>query len=152
MAAVRKVVELTITEAEQAELQSIARSRTEPASRVERARILLRYRPEHRKAAARADFTNAIADARAKVARAETVFIARLEAVDTILEDAEPYDVLMVCAHVLAQDIPLCCEAHEDEFKADLLRVLSDCTAQERDAVEAEAEGEGDDDAPPQVH
>ena len=42
----------------------------------------------------------------------------------------------------------------EDEFKADLLRVLSDCTAQERDAVEAEAEaeGEGDDTAPPQVH
>jgi hypothetical protein len=108
-------------------------------------------RPERRKAAAAADFAQAMADARAKVARAEThVFIARLEAVDTILEDAEPYDVLMVCAHVLAQDIPLCCEAHEDEFKADLLRVLSDCTAQERDAVEAEAEGEGDDDAPPQ--
>ena len=82
------------------------------------------------------------------------VFIARLEAIDTILEDAEPYDVLMVCAHVLAQVIPLCCEAHEDEFKAELLRVLSDCTAQERDVVEAEAEaeGEGDDDAPPQVH
>jgi hypothetical protein len=36
----------------------------------------------------------------------------------------------------------------------ELLRVLSDCTAQERDAVEAEAEaeGEGDDAAPPQVH
>jgi transposase len=46
MAAARKVVELSITEAEQAELQSIARSRTEPASRVERARILLRYRDD----------------------------------------------------------------------------------------------------------
>ena len=46
MAAARKVVELSITEVEQAELQSIARSRTEPASRVERARILLRYRDD----------------------------------------------------------------------------------------------------------
>ena len=58
--------------------------------------------------------------------------MARLEAIDTILEDAEPYDVLMVCAHALAQVMPLCCETHEDEFKAELLRVLSDCIAQER--------------------
>jgi len=43
MAAARKVVELSITEKDLAELQSIARSRTEPASRVERARILLHY-------------------------------------------------------------------------------------------------------------
>jgi len=43
MAAVRKVVELSITDKDLAELQSIARSRTEPASRVERARILLHY-------------------------------------------------------------------------------------------------------------
>jgi transposase len=43
MAAGRKVVELTMSDAEVAELQSIARSRTEPASRVERARILLLY-------------------------------------------------------------------------------------------------------------
>jgi len=46
MAAARKVVELSITEVDLAELQSIARSRTEPASRVERARILLRYRDD----------------------------------------------------------------------------------------------------------
>jgi transposase len=46
MAAARKVVELSITEKDLAELQSIARSRTEPASRVERARILLHYREE----------------------------------------------------------------------------------------------------------
>ena len=39
----------SIGESDLAELQSIARSRTEPASRVERARILLRYRddPSH---------------------------------------------------------------------------------------------------------
>jgi hypothetical protein len=109
--------------------------------------------PRKRRKVGPVDFTKVIADARAKVARAKTaVFMARLEALDTILGDAEPYDVLMVCAHVLAQVIPLCCEAHEDEFKAELLRVLSDCTARERDAVEAEAEGQGDDGAPPQVH
>jgi hypothetical protein len=44
MAPARKVVELSITEADLAELQSIARSRTEPANWVERARILLHYR------------------------------------------------------------------------------------------------------------
>lgn len=43
MAAARRVVELSITEQDLAALQVIARSRTEPASRVERARILLRY-------------------------------------------------------------------------------------------------------------
>ena len=49
MAALRKVVEMSIGDADAARLQSIARSRTEPASRVERARILLRYRddPSH---------------------------------------------------------------------------------------------------------
>jgi hypothetical protein len=46
MAAARKVVELSITDEDLAQLQSIARSRTEPASRVERARILLRYRED----------------------------------------------------------------------------------------------------------
>ena len=108
-------------------------------------------RSKRKKSAATADFTKTIADARAKVAKAKTdAFMARLEAIDTILEDAEPYDVLMVCAHVLARFIPLCCEKHEDEFKSELLRVLSDCTARERDA--AEAEGGGDGNAPPHVH
>jgi transposase len=46
VAASRKVVELPIGDTELAELRSIARSRTEPASRVERARILLRYRDD----------------------------------------------------------------------------------------------------------
>jgi transposase len=46
MAAPRKVVEICIREEELAALQSIARSRTEPASRVERARMLLRYRDD----------------------------------------------------------------------------------------------------------
>jgi hypothetical protein len=106
-------------------------------------------RSKRRKAAATTDFTKVIADARAKVAKAKTdAFMARLEAIDTILEDAEPYDVLMVCAHTLAHAMPLCCEKHEDEFKTEFLRVLSDCIVEERDAAEAE----GDDAAPPQLH
>ena len=107
-------------------------------------------RPKRKKAAAAADFTKIIADARAKVAKAQTeAFMARLEAIDTILEDAEPYDVLMACAHALAHAMPLCCEKHEDEFKAEFLRVLSDCIVEEREAAEAEGD---DGDAPPQVH
>lgn len=46
MAAPRKVVEIGIGEEDLAALQSIARSRTEPAGRVERARMLLRYRDD----------------------------------------------------------------------------------------------------------
>lgn len=76
----------------------------------------------------------------------------RIEAIDTILEDAEPYDVLMACAQAFAHIMPLCCKKHEDEFKAEFLRVLDDCMAVERDAAEGEGEGEGDGDAPPQVH
>ena len=44
MAAPRRVIELAFTEQELADLERISRSRTEPASRVERARILLTYR------------------------------------------------------------------------------------------------------------
>ena len=44
MAAWRRAIELSLGEADTAKLRSIAQSRTEPASRVERARILLAYR------------------------------------------------------------------------------------------------------------
>jgi hypothetical protein len=108
-------------------------------------------RPKRGKAAATADFTKGVADAKEKVAKAKAAaFSARLEAVDTILEDAEPYDVLLVCAQVLAHAFPLCCDKHEDEFKSEFLRVLNDCILEERDV--AEAEGGTDDGAPPQVH
>jgi len=47
MAAWRRAIELSLGEEEDtAKLRSIAHSRTEPASRVERARILLAYREE----------------------------------------------------------------------------------------------------------
>lgn len=44
MAAPRRVIELGFTESDLVELMRLARSRTEPPSRVERARMLLAYR------------------------------------------------------------------------------------------------------------
>jgi len=44
MAGWRQAIELAIGEEDLASLSAIARSRTEPASRVERARMLLAYR------------------------------------------------------------------------------------------------------------
>jgi deoxyxylulose-5-phosphate synthase len=97
------------------------------------------------------DFKKTIATAKAKVAEAETkAFMARLEAIDAILQDATPHDVLALCAHALAGVVPNCCEAHQDEFKAEFLQALGNCVAiqQEQDAAEADE----DDDAPAQVH
>jgi len=94
-------------------------------------------------------FKKTIAAAKAKVAAAETkAFMARLEAIDAILEGAAPRDVAMLCAHALAAVAPLCCETHQDEFKADFLRALGDCIAMDQDAAEADEAG----DAPAQVH
>jgi hypothetical protein len=98
-----------------------------------------------------ANFKKTVATAKAKVAKAENeAFAARLEAIDAILRDASPDDVLTLCAQALAEVVPDCCEAHQDEFKAEFLRVLSDCVAirQEQD----EAEAGGDDDAHTSVH
>jgi hypothetical protein len=100
-----------------------------------------------------ANFKKTIATAKAKVAKAENeAFAARLEAIDAILQDAAPHDVMTLCARALAEVAPACCEAHQDEFKAEFLRVLSDCVAirQEQDEAEA-AEDEGND-MHPQVH
>ena len=46
MAAWRRAIELSLEEADMAELKAITQSRSEPASRVERARILLAYRED----------------------------------------------------------------------------------------------------------
>ena len=46
MTAWRQAIELAIGEKDLVELGAIARSRTEPASRVERARMLLAYRED----------------------------------------------------------------------------------------------------------
>ena len=98
-----------------------------------------------------ADFKKTIATAKARIAKAEIeAFKARLEALDAILQDASPQDVLSLCAHALADVVPNCCEAHQDEFKAEFLRMLGDCVAirQEQDAAEADE----DDGVHPQVH
>ena len=46
MTASRRVIKFTIGKADLPELESIARSRTEPVGRVERARVLLAYRQD----------------------------------------------------------------------------------------------------------
>src|ERR1700750_895896 len=46
MAAWRRAIELSLGDEDTAKLNSVAQSRTEPASRVERARILLAYRED----------------------------------------------------------------------------------------------------------
>ena len=88
-----------------------------------------------------ANFKKTIATARAKVAEADAkAFQARLEAIETILQGATPHDVLTLCAHALAAVAPLCCEAHQDEFKADFLHALGECIAvqqHEQDAADA---------------
>jgi hypothetical protein len=98
------------------------------------------------------DFKKTVATTKAKVAKADrAAFAARLEAIDAILHDAPPHDVLTLCVHAIAAVAPLCCEAHQDEFKAELLRVLSDCVAirQEQEQEEAEAD---EDEAHTSVH
>ena len=98
-----------------------------------------------------ANFKRTVATARAKVAKAEiAAFEARLEAMDAILHDARPHDVLTLCASALSAVMPDCCEAHQDEFKAEFLRVLNECLAarEEMEAVGADT----DDDVHPQVH
>jgi hypothetical protein len=92
------------------------------------------------------NFKKTIATAKAKVADAETkAFMARLEAIDAILQGATPHDVVALCAHAIAAVAPFCCEAHQDEFKADFLQMLNDCVAvqqEEQDAAEADADGD----------
>jgi hypothetical protein len=84
-----------------------------------------------------------VADAAAKL------FMARLEAIDVILDGAEAHEVLMVCAHALAQVAPDCCTEHLTDFAAELARLL-------REAIElrqeAEAAAEAEDDMPPVRH
>jgi hypothetical protein len=80
----------------------------------------------------------------AKVADAASkLFLARLEAIDVILADANPHEVLLVCVHALAQVAPGCCETHLAEFEADVLAHLREYVAQQQE-VEDAAEAEDD--------
>ena len=94
------------------------------------------------------NFAETVADTKATAAKAQTeAFAARLVAITTILTDAQPYDVMILCASALAGAIPLCCDEHQDEFKADFLRVLKDFVA-----VQANREAGEDGAAPPRLH
>ena len=98
-----------------------------------------------------ANFKNTIATAKAKVAKAQIeAFNARLEAIEAILHDASPDDMLTLCAQALSAIAPICCETHQDEFKAEFLQVLSGCVAIRQEQEEAEAGG--DDEAHTSVH
>jgi hypothetical protein len=100
-----------------------------------------------------ADFKKAIATAKAKVTKAEReAFGARLEAIDAILQDAPLHDVLTLCARALAEVAPTCCEAHQDEFKAEFLRALSECIAVRAEQDAADAAEDEKNVYPPQVH
>jgi hypothetical protein len=93
--------------------------------------------------------------AKAKAAKAEiAAFTARAEAMAAILEGAPLHDVLLLCVQSLAEVAPPSSEAHLDAFKAEFLRVLSDCLAmrQEQDAAEAEADAAGDEDGHLRMH
>jgi hypothetical protein len=97
-----------------------------------------------------ADFKKTIATARAKIADADArAFMARLEAIETILQGATPHDVMTLCAQALVVVVPDCCEAHQDEFRAEFLRV---CVAVQQEQDAAEADGDGEDAPPPYVH
>jgi hypothetical protein len=105
-----------------------------------------------------ASFKKTVAAAKAKVVKAETeAFMARLEAINSIVDGADPNDIMQLCAHVLAHAAPLCCEPHQDEFQAEFLRMLGDCLAMEHKLAqeqqqEPDAEPDDDGDAPPRVH
>ena len=61
-----------------------------------------------------ANFKKTVATTKAKVAKAEIeAFNARLEAIDAILQDAPPHDVMTLCVHAIAAVVPTCCEAHQ---------------------------------------
>jgi hypothetical protein len=96
------------------------------------------------------NFKKTIAATKAKVAKADAkAFQARFEAIEAILQGASPDDVMLLCARFLAAVAPDCCEAHQDEFTTEFLRILADCAAlqQEQDAAEA-----NEDDAHTSVH
>jgi hypothetical protein len=78
---------------------------------------------------------------------AQLLFLARLEAIDVILGDANPHEVLLVCVHALAQVAGGLCEEHLALFEAELLEHLRECVAWQQEAEEA-AEAE---DATPQI-
>ena len=100
-----------------------------------------------------ADFKKLVATAKEQIAKAEArTFLARMEAIDAILEGADLQDVKLLAAHVIAEVALECSDQPLADFKDDFLRMVDDFIAMARED-EAEDAAEGDDsDAPPQVH
>jgi hypothetical protein len=98
-----------------------------------------------------AEFKKPVVRAQKKVAKAQAdIFVARMEAIDSILEGADPDDIMLVCVTALAEVAPLCCDQHLEEFKAELLERLDHCVAMARENAEADAAEV--EDTPPQLH
>src|SRR3954454_10789789 len=90
-----------------------------------------------------------VATAKARIAEAETqAFVARAEAIDEILRGASAFDAMMICANILAEVVPDCCEIHRDEFREEFLKMLADRVA----AREDDDDDDGEDNAPPPIH
>lgn len=82
----------------------------------------------------------AIAKCEKKVRKAETdAFVARSEAVRTILADAPDWDVLQIVAWTLAGVLPRCCAEHDDEMMTEFLELVGSAT-DAHDEMHAEAE------------
>ena len=100
-----------------------------------------------------ADFKKLVATAKEQIAKAEArTFLARMEAIDAILEGADLQDVKLLAAHVIAEIALECSDQPLAAFKDDFLRMVDGFIAmarenEERDTVEADG-----DEAPPQVH
>jgi hypothetical protein len=93
------------------------------------------------------DFKKTVTAARKKIEEAEfKLFVARADAVHTILRGASAMDIMMVCAEALSEVAPDCCEGHRAAFEEDLRGMIDDCLAQQQDA---EAAPDADGDAPP---
>jgi hypothetical protein len=95
------------------------------------------------------DFKKTIATVKKKVAMAEArAFIARMEALDAVLEGANPDDIMQLAAHALAEVAPDCCERHLEEFQAGFLQMVDGFIAVAREDEVQDATG----DASRQVH
>ena len=98
-----------------------------------------------------ADFKKLVASAKERIGNAEArTFLARMEAIDAILEGADLQDVKLLAAHVIAEVALECSDQPLADFKDDFLRMVDDFIAMAREN-EAEDADEAED-VPPQVH
>ena len=100
-----------------------------------------------------ADFKKLVASAKERIGNAEArTFLARMEAIDAILEGADLQDVKLLAAHVIAEVALECDDQPLADFKDDFLRMVDDFIAMARENEEDAAEADDSDAPPPQVH